>query len=47
VIDGPNNSKKKKTKKVEKMIFFVFMSSYVEMSFLTQIPHGGGQYSPP
>jgi uncharacterized protein (UPF0333 family) len=29
-IDGKNNSKKK----VQKVFFFIFMSSYAEMSFL-------------
>jgi hypothetical protein len=31
-IDGKNNSKTK----VEKVFFFIFMSSYAEMSFLKQ-----------
>jgi hypothetical protein len=31
-IDGKNNSKTK----VEKVFFFIFMSSYAEMSFLNQ-----------
>jgi hypothetical protein len=31
-IDGKNNSKTK----VEKVLFFIFMSSYAEMSFLKQ-----------
>jgi hypothetical protein len=36
-IDGNNNSKTK----VEKVFFFIFMSSYAEMSFLNKVTKKG------